>query len=59
MTHNRLTVTLPAERLDALRTRAEFYGLSLSKLVRRAIDAGLPATLETLSTQDATNRAAS
>ena len=50
---NRLTITLPADRLAALRSRAEFYGLPLAELIRRAIDAGLPATLEALSTADA------
>ena len=51
-----ITIKIDAQRLDALRGRAEHYRLSLAELIRQALDDGLPITLERLSTADAALR---
>ena len=51
-----LSMRIEADHLDALEARATFYGLTLSELLRRAIESGLPAVLEQLAAADAARR---
>ena len=52
-----ITIKIDPQRLEGLRNRAAFYRISLAELVRRALDNGLPMTLEQLATADAATSA--